>query len=282
MKKIKRVFLYIVVLVIIFGVVAPYMWLVISSVSTEAELLRVPLKWFPRTPSFEGYKEIIFGGKFATRTALDFKKAVLNSLIVALSVTILCMVSGSISAYSFSRFRYKTLNFTFLAILAAQMVPPIVIAIPMYMIFLRIGILDNYITLIIVYSSFVLPLAIWFMKGFFDTIPEEIEEAAMVDGCSRIRSLVQIVLPLSSPGIASTSIFVFIISWNEFFFAFLYTTTLTSKTLPVLIGEFASKIGVDYVMMSTAGVLASLPPVVLALLFQKYIIKGLTSGGVKG
>jgi len=258
------------------------MWLVISSVSTEAELLRVPLKWFPRTPSFEGYKEIIFGGKFATRTALDFKKAVLNSLIVALSVTILCMVSGSISAYSFSRFRYKTLNFTFLAILAAQMVPPIVIAIPMYMIFLRIGILDNYITLIIVYSSFVLPLAIWFMKGFFDTIPEEIEEAAMVDGCSRIRSLVQIVLPLSSPGIASTSIFVFIISWNEFFFAFLYTTTLTSKTLPVLIGEFASKIGVDYVMMSTAGVLASLPPVVLALLFQKYIIKGLTSGGVKG
>jgi len=282
MKKIKRVFLYIVVLVIIFGVVAPYIWLVISSVSTEAELLRVPLKWFPKTPNFKGYKEIIFGGKFATRTALDFKKAVLNSLIVALSVTILCMVSGSISAYSFSRFRYKTLNFTFLAILAAQMLPPIVIAIPMYMIFLRIGILDNYITLIIVYSSFVLPLAIWFMKGFFDTIPEEIEEAAMVDGCSRIRSLVQIVLPLCSPGIASTSIFVFIISWNEFFFAFLYTSTLTSKTLPVLVSEFASKIGVDYVMMSTAGVLASLPPIVLALLFQKYIVKGLTSGGVKG
>ena len=277
MKKIKRVFLYIVVLVIIFGVVAPYIWLVISSVSTEAELLRVPLKWFPKTPNFKGYKEIIFGGKFATRTALDFKKAVLNSLIVALSVTILCMVSGSISAYSFSRFRYKTLNFTFLAILAAQMLPPIVIAIPMYMIFLRIGILDNYITLIIVYSSFVLPLAIWFMKGFFDTIPEEIEEAAMVDGCSRIRSLVQIVLPLCSPGIASTSIFVFIISWNEFFFAFLYTSTLTSKTLPVLVSEFASKIGVDYVMMSTAGVLASLPPIVLALLFQKYIVKGLTS-----
>ena len=282
MKKIKRVFLYIVVLVIIFGVVAPYIWLVISSVSTEAELLRVPLKWFPKTPNFEGYKEIIFGGKFATRTALDFKKAVLNSLIVALSVTILCMVSGSISAYSFSRFRYKTLNFTFLAILAVQMLPPIVIAIPMYMIFMRIGILDNYITLIIVYSSFILPLAIWFMKGFFDTIPEDIEEAAMVDGCSRIRSLVQIVLPLSSPGIASTSIFVFIISWNEFFFAFLYTSTLASKTLPVLISEFTSKIGVDYVMMSTAGVLASLPPVVLALLFQKYIIKGLTSGGVKG
>lgn len=282
MKKIKKVFLYIVVLVIIFWVVAPYTWLVISSVSTEAELLRVPLKWFPKTLNFKGYEEIIFGGKFATRAALDFKKAVLNSFIVALSVTILCMVSGSISAYSFSRFRYKTLNFTFLAILVAQMIPPIVIAIPMYMIFLRIGILDNYITLIIVYSSFVLPLAIWFMKGFFDTIPEEIEEAAMVDGCSRIRSLVQIVLPLSSPGIASTSIFVFIISWNEFFFAFLYTSTLTSKTLPVLIGEFASKIGVDYVMMSAAGVLASLPPVVLALLFQKYIIKGLTSGGVKG
>lgn len=111
MKKIKRVFLYIVVLVIIFGVVGPYIWLVISSVSTEAELLRVPLKWFPKTPNFEGYKEIIFGGKFATRVALDFKKAVLNSLIVALSVTILCMVAGSISAYSFSRFRYKTLNF---------------------------------------------------------------------------------------------------------------------------------------------------------------------------
>lgn len=282
MKRTKRVLLYLGVLVIVIWIVAPYAWLVISSISTEAELTKVPLSWIPSNPHLGGYEKILLGGKFATRAAVDFKRAALNSLLVASSVTLLCMVTGSMSAYSFSRFRFKALNLAFLAVLAFHMLPPIAIAIPIYVLLLRLGLLDTYISLIIVYSSFVLPLVAWFMRGFFDTIPEQIEEAAMVDGCSRIGSLVQVVLPLSSPGLASTGIFVFIISWNEFFFALLYTSSLASKTLPVLVGEFASKVGVDYVMMSTAGVLASLPPVVLALMFQKYIVQGLAGGGVKG
>ena len=162
------------------------------------------------------------------------------------------------------------------------MLPPISIAIPIYLILSKLHLLNTIGALVFVYCSFDLPLAIWFMKEFFDGIPVDLEEAALIDGCSRFKSLWKIVMPLSAPGISSTGIFIFIISWNEFFFALLYTLTLASKTLPVLIGEFSSKVGEDYIMMATAGVLASIPPVIIAIVFQKFIISGLTAGGVKG
>lgn len=283
MKKILyRILLYFMVAVILIWILAPYAWLVISSLSTRAELISVPLRWIPKKINLEGYKQILLGGKFATRAARDFKKGALNSLLVATFVTLICMGVGSLAAFSFSRFRSKLLNMTFLFILLSYMLPPISIAIPIYIILSRLHILDNIGSLVFVYCSFNLPLVVWFMKEFFDEIPVDLEEAAQIDGCSKLKTLWKIVMPLSTPGLASTAIFIFVVSWNEFFFALLYTTTLASKTLPVLVGEFSSKIAVDYVMMSAAGILAGIPPVIMALVFQKYIVQGLMGGAVKG
>ena len=283
MKKILyRILLYFMVAVILIWIIAPYAWLVISSLSTRVELISVPLRWIPKKINLEGYKQILLGGEFATRAARDFKKGALNSLLVATFVTLICMGAGSLAAFSFSRFKSKLLNMTLLSILMSYMLPPISIAIPIYIILSRLHILDNIGSLVFVYCSFNLPLAVWFMKTFFDEIPVDLEEAAQIDGCSKLKTLWKIVMPLSTPGLASTAIFIFVVSWNEFFFALLYTTTLASKTLPVLVGEFSSKIAVDYVMISTAGILAGIPPVIMAVVFQKYIVQGLTAGAVKG
>ena len=160
----------------------------------------------------------------------------------------------------------------------------------MFLIINGFGLVDTRLSLILTYISFILPLVIRLMMGHFASIPSSIEEAARIDGCTRIGALMRIVLPLSAPGIAATSIFAFIIAWNEFFFALIISgsntrtvaSTQSSKTLSVLVEEFSSKFGSDFISMSTAGVLASLPPVILALIFQKFIIQGLTAGSVKG
>jgi multiple sugar transport system permease protein len=186
------------------------------------------------------------------------------------------------ATYSFSRLRFRGRKPLFYSVLAMQMLPPVALIIPIYMIVLQLRLIDKKLSLVIVYLSFILPFVIWILKGYIDSIPVEMEEAARIDGCGRLRSFVYVMLPMASSGLAATTIFAFILSWNEFFYALLLTTTLASKTLPFVITEFSSKFGVDYIMTSTGGVLASLPPVLLALIFQKYIISGLTAGAVKG
>lgn len=279
--SVYRILIYTLVALIFLFTVAPFCWLIISSISTKAELLSVPPHWIPNNPTLRSYKEILFGGARTIRAARYFNQAMTNSVIVAGSATILCLVIGSIASYSFARLRFKGRNSFLLIILATQMIPAVAIIIPIYVVMMNFHLLDTHLGLFITYSSFVLPLMIWIMMGYFQSIPIDIEDAARIDGCSRLGALVRVVLPLAAPGLAATGIFAFIVAWNEFFLALVLTGS-EAKTLPVLISEFSTKFGADYVMMSTGGVLASLPPVILALTFQKFIIKGLTGGAVKG
>lgn len=276
-----QVLIYTLVVLIFLFTIVPFCWLIISSISIKTELLSVPPHWIPKNPTLRSYKEILFGGTRTTRAARYFKQAVGNSIIVAGSATVLCLVIGSIASYSFTRLRFRGRHSLLLMILATQMIPAVAIVIPIYVVMMTLRLLDTHLGLFITYSSFVLPLMIWIMMGYFQTIPIDIEDAARIDGCSRLGTLVRIVLPLAAPGLAATGIFAFIVAWNEFFLA-LILTEAAAKTLPVLVSEFSTKFGADYVMMSTGGVLASLPPVILALTFQKYIIKGLTGGAIKG
>ncbi|MQY69650.1 MAG: ABC transporter permease subunit [Firmicutes bacterium] len=276
-----QVLIYTLVVLIFLFTIVPFCWLIISSISIKTELLSVPPHWIPKNPTLRSYKEILFGGTRTTRAARYFKQAVGNSIIVAGSATVLCLVIGSIASYSFTRLRFRGRHSLLLMILATQMIPAVAIIIPIYVVMMTLRLLDTHLGLFITYSSFVLPLTIWIMMGYFQTIPIDIEDAARIDGCSRLGTLVRIVLPLAAPGLAATGIFAFIVAWNEFFLA-LILTQAAAKTLPVLVSEFSTKFGADYVMMSTGGVLASLPPVILALTFQKYIIKGLTGGAIKG
>lgn len=276
-----QVLIYTLVVLIFLFTIVPFCWLIISSISIKTELLSVPPHWIPKNPTLRSYKEILFGGTRTTRAARYFKQAVGNSIIVAGSATVLCLVIGSIASYSFTRLRFRGRHSLLLMILATQMIPAVAIIIPIYVVMMTLRLLDTHLGLFITYSSFVLPLVIWIMMGYFQTIPIDIEDAARIDGCSRLGTLVRIVLPLAAPGLAATGIFAFIVAWNEFFLA-LILTQAAAKTLPVLVSEFSTKFGADYVMMSTGGVLASLPPVILALTFQKYIVKGLTGGAIKG
>lgn len=276
-----RVLIYTLVVLIFLFTIAPFCWLIISSLSIKTELLSVPPHWIPKNPTLRSYQQILFGGARTTRAARYFKQAVANSIVVAGCATALCLVIGSVASYSFTRLRFRGRHSLLLMILATQMIPAVAIVIPIYVVMMTLRLLDTHVGLFITYSSFVLPLMIWIMMGYFQTIPIDIEDAARIDGCSRLGALVRVVLPLAAPGLAATGIFAFIVAWNEFFLALILTQT-AAKTLPVLVSEFTTKFGADYVMMSTGGVLASLPPVLLALTFQKFIIKGLTGGAVKG
>lgn len=282
-KRIFKCITYILVLGIVVFTIAPFAWLVISSISTKVDLLQVPLRWFPEHPTLENYSAMLLGTSRSTSDAASqFLGAMSNSLFVSGIVTGVALAVGLLASYAFSRFRFRGKNALLNTTLFTQMIPPIAIIIPMYIIMLNLNLLDNRLSLIVIYLSFVLPYLIWIMKGYIDGIPVEMEEAAMIDGCSRLGAFFRVVLPIASTGLAATVIFAFIISWNEFFYALNFTSTLSSKTLPVLITEFSSKYGNNFILASTAGVLASLPPVVISLVFQRYIISGLSSGAVKG
>ena len=271
-KRLGRIVLYALVAVIVLITFAPYLWLIISSISTKAELLERKIFLIPENPTFVNYQNLI---------AKDFLPAAANSIIVTVSVVAISVVLGMLAAYAYSRFRFRGSTLLLNTSLVTQMIPPIALIIPMYIIFKALGWMNHRETLVIIYLSLVLPYLIWIMKSYIDSIPRELEEAALIDGCSRLRAYFTVIVPVVSTGLAAAVIFSFIITWNEFFYAFSMTKTLAAKTLPVLIYDFNSKFGADYVMSATAGVVASLPPVLIALIFQKYIISGLAAGAVK-
>jgi multiple sugar transport system permease protein len=278
-KKGGRVFLYAAVLFVCLSILIPYLWLVISSVSHRVELTSIPLKWIPDSLNLENYRQIVTG---SSGINASLKYGLLNSLIIAGVATLFCLFAGSLAAYAFSRLRFRGKNVVFSFILVTQVMPMIVLIIPIYIIMSKIGLLNTIPALIIADCAFILPLVIWLMRSFFESIPRSLEEMACIDGCSRFGTIFRIVMPLSTPGLAASGIFAFIIAWNEFFSALILSSTIKSKTISVIISEYSSKVGVDYVAMAAAGVVASIPPVLLALLFQKYIVQGLTAGSVKG
>ena len=268
-------------LVLLF-IYAPLAWLVISSISTRSELLSVPPHWIPQEITLENYRNIFISGPGTPDAHRVFRKALGNSLIISTAVTAISVFLGTLAAYAFARVDFKGRNSGLFAILGTRMLPAISIIIPLYMIANKFGLINTRIILIVLYLSFTLPFVIWIMVSFFKTIPRELEDAAFIDGCSRIETLWRIILPISGPGLASTIIFAFLLSWDEFFFALLFTSTDVAKTVPVAIAEFTGRYAVDYGAMTTGGVLAAIPPVLLALIFQRYIVSGLTSGAVKG
>jgi multiple sugar transport system permease protein len=168
-----------------------------------------------------------------------------------------------------------------IGILGAQMLPVVVIIIPLYLLMQASQLIDTRRGLILLHSGFMLPTVIWIMHGYFQTIPIELEEAAMIDGCSRVGALLRIVMPLSGPGIVAISAFAFLSSWNEFFMALIMTAS-RAKTITVIVTEFATQFGIDYGLMATGGVIGSIPPLILAFLLQRYIVQGLTAGAMKG
>ena len=194
---------------------------------------------------------------------------------------LLSLIIGTLSAYAFAHVRFRGKGPLMLLILFTYMLPPAALIIPLYRIYNSLGLLDKRWPLVILYLSFIIPFIIWVMQDFFGSISTSFEEAAQVDGATRFQTLLYIFLPIARPGAIATGILAFLMSWDEFFYALIFTSSLASKTMPIAIEEFNGKFTIDYGMISVAGILGSLIPVLITILFQKYIVMGMTAGGVK-
>ena len=261
-------------------VLAPVAWMFLSSVMLPVDLTAKPLKFIPETITFERYAQI-FKSSTTSDPAYVFRVALKNSFIIAAAVTILSLIIGTLSAYAFAHVRFRGKNGLMLMILFTYMLPPAALIIPLYRIYNKLVWLDKKWPLVILYLSFIIPFIIWVMQDFFGSISRTFEEAAQVDGATRLQTLIHIFLPIARPGAIATGILAFLMSWDEFFYALIFTSSLNSKTMTIAIEEFNGKFTIDYGMISTAGILGSLIPVLITVIFQKYIVMGMTAGGVK-
>ena len=272
----RRIAKYLLLLVALLAALTPVYWMVTISLKREVDQFVVPPRWFSFVPTLEHYADA-----FVNRS---FGKYLMTSVIVAVSSTFCALVIGTLAAYSLARLKMpgglkRKLS---LWILSTRMFPPIVTAIPLFLMMRDLHLLNTRISLIVLYTGFNLPFVVWMMRGFFLEVPRELEEAAMVDGDTRLGALRRVLLPLVAPGLAATAVFCLIISWNEFLFALVLTQTDAAMTLPVGIAGRVTQYEIKWGVMSAAGVVAMLPILAFALAVQRYLVRGLSLGAVKG
>jgi multiple sugar transport system permease protein len=250
--------------------------MVLTSFKSQNEYFSYPPVFWPKSFSLRNYiNSMAFppdgrGGLQGLR----------DSFIIAASSTLASVLIGSLAAYSISRFRTGGENFSFW-ILSTRMFPPVAAALPLFLIFKQIRLLDNHLSLIIANTIFNLPFVIWLLKGFFDELPVEIEEAAWIEGCGHLKTFRLIALPLVAPGVVATSLFSFIFSWNEFMFALLLTRR-NVRTLTIIVPSLVGGHEILWGEIAAMGTLAIIPGVVLSILLQRYLVRGLSLGAVKG
>jgi len=281
-KYSRKVLLFLLTLPVLFFIFFPILWLFSASLSTQAELYAIPIHWIPQHPTLSNYIQIIFPSQALSSVPRAFATAIWNSVKIASAVTVVCILIGSLAAYALVRIPFKFNRTIQLGIIATRMIPEVSLILPLFIIASSLGLINKPILLIVAYMSFALPYAIWLMAAYFQTVPLDLEDAARIDGCSRLGILFRIIMPISVPGLVSTAMFVFLLAWDEFFYALIFTSTLASKTAPVAIAEFVGRYNVNITGMMAGGILAALPPLILAFIFQRYIVSGMTAGAVKG
>lgn len=270
-----------VLIVIIF--LLPIVWMVSSSFKMPKDILTMPPKWIFE-PTLDNYRAVLFGQRNIAGATFpevkDFPRYLLNSTIISLSSTLVALFVGTPAAYTISRFNFRGKKQLAFYILEARMAPPLAVLIPFYILFSSLHLLDKYPSLMIVYSILNLPFVIWMMRGFFKEIPEELEDAARVDGCDRYGAFFRIALPLTAPGLAATAIFCLLLSWNEFLFALVLSGNVI-KTAPVGLYNFISFHEVIWGALFAAGTIVIIPVLIFTLLVQRNLVRGLTMGAVK-
>ena len=252
----------------------PIVWMVLTSFKTAAEVGANPPTWWPREWHPENYST---AWNFA-----PFGRYLFNSVVMVGGITVLQVVTSALAAYAFARLKFRFRKTVLMVFLATYMLPQISLLIPLYMILNSLGLLDTKLGLVLVDCSLVIPFTLWILSNYFLTIPEELEEAARIDGCSRIGALLRVILPSAKPGIFAAIMFAFLLAWDEFMYALIFTSSDASKTLPVAISEFAGRYTTDFGLVAAGGIVAALPPIIIAILFQKYIVSGMAAGAVKG
>ncbi|MBL4937344.1 carbohydrate ABC transporter permease [Clostridium sp. YIM B02515] len=270
--KTIRFYVFIVIFLII--IIFPFYWEFITSIKKPDEIFGSFTRFWPKHSTLESYK-LVF-------TARPFGKFLWNSFVISSLTTIVAIVFASFAAYAIARLKFKGKSIILGLVLAVSMFPQISTISPIYMFMKAMGLRDTYIGLIIPYTTFALPLAIWNLTTFFKEIPFSLEEAARIDGASPMQTFARIIVPLAAPGTFTTAILVFIAAWNEFLFALTINTKDIRKTVPVAITMFQGQYTIPWGETAAATVIVTIPLIILVLLFQKRIVAGLTSGAVKG
>jgi multiple sugar transport system permease protein len=252
----------------------PMIWTFLTSVKLEADIVTREIVYFPTRFTFEHYVKLWHQSSYPALVA--------NSLVVTILTVLICLAAGTVASYAFSRFHFRGRSQLMLAYLVVRMFPAVLMIIPLFIVMRGVGLLDTRTGLAIAYTSFLLPLFVWMLKGFFDSVPAELESAARIDGMTRIGAMFLIVIPIARNGLVATSIFVGIASWNEYLFALMLTTSQGSRTWPVglqlMVGEFQLPWG----MLAAGGIISILPVIVLFALVQRIMVAGIAAGAVKG
>jgi multiple sugar transport system permease protein len=280
-------------------VLAPVAWMVSSSFQPETEITSVPPHWIPHAPTLENFRAIFTTpeetvtyetrrrgdpatGKFIPSTAKNLVPAMGNSLIVALAVVVLNLLVAVPAAYAMAKIRFRGRSASIYFMLTTRVIPDIALVVPFFLFIRKLGLLDNVLSLVITYLAITVPFSVFILLGYFESLPDELDKAARVDGCSRLQALLRVFLPLAAPSLVAVTLFTFLTSWNEFLLALMFTQTPASQTMPIIVASFTSDFTISFSFINAAGVLAVVPPVILAIAFERYIVSGLTAGAVKG
>jgi len=271
---VKRAFTAIVSTLLLALVLLPIYWMVAASLKSNKEITQ-DATLYPHAPTFGNYIRLL--------SQKQFDAYLMNSLVVTAASVVLALILGSLAAYAIARFRlrFRLERVVGLSLLTLRIVPAVVIMIPVYLLMLQLDLLDSWLGLIITYTALNLTFCVWMMESFFREIPVDLEEAAMVDGDSRLTAFRRITLPLAAPGLVATAIFAIIVTFNEFLFALVLTATPNAMTMPRGTATLIGRIDTDWASMAAAGVMGALPIVVFALLVQRHLVRGLTLGAVK-
>ena len=265
---------WLVVLTALVLVLFPFYWMINTSLKPTAEIFQSPPTFYSPNWSFRAYVEMW--------NARPIWRFFVNSFVVSTGATLLSLLLSAFAAYGFTRFYLRFENLLIILLLFTQMLPGTLLIIPYFQLMAGLGLINNYLALILAYTSFALPFSAWMLIGFFRSIPKELDEAALIDGCSRIQTFWRVVLPLSLPGLVAVALFTFLLAWNAYVWALVLTTKPSMFVLPVGIANMMGEYQVQWNQMMAASVLAILPVVLLYIFLERYLVAGITAGAVKG
>jgi len=258
----------------------PIFWMLVTSFKPQPEIFRLPPTVLPLAPTLKNYAAIV-GGTLAT--SINFLRYFRNSFVVALGTVITTLMFSTPAAYAFSRVPFRGKRSFIYVVLVSQMLPVVLILIPLYRAAISLRLVSTYLGLIIPYLMFTLPFSIWMLKGYFDTIPRELDEAAKVDGCTRMQAMLRVIMPNVKPGLTATAIVTFIMAWDEYIISLTIMDKNSMRTLPVgMIQTFVGEFTIKWGEMMAASVMATVPVVLLFVFLSRYLIGGLVAGAVKG
>ncbi len=279
MRKSKIAHWCVIAAVIIICIVTlfPFIWMISTSFKSAEEVYSYPPTFIPAKKTLQGYVEILT----TNSKSFNFIKWTLNSVVVAVLTTIFSMIIATLGGYGISRFRFKGKAALSYVIITTQVLPGSLLIVPLYIIMSQLKLLDTLLGLILAYATFSVPFCTWMMKGFFDTIPISLDEAAMVDGAGRFKVYTKVILPLTAPGLVATCLFSFITGWNEYLFASTFMKSYNNWTLPVGIASFQGQYTTNWNTIMAGSVLITIPVVILFLLLQRPLVSGMTAGAVK-